>query len=363
MTECSPTEQIIRRLYQVTSDYQKGFDIQILQLIMLGLEEYKLDIGIFSKIVDKQYQIVHCIVPEEIEMSSGDSFDYETTYCELTCRSHKPIAVENAGTSEEFANHPAYKEFKLESYIGVPIYLNDDLYGTLNFSSAEVRKKKFTAIEIDLIYLMGSWIESELLRHKQQTELVLLNEKLEYQANYDALTNIPNRRSLFEILYKQMDNLAYNAGEGSIVVIDIDHFKMVNDNFGHQMGDKVLIKVALCLKNCLADKGFIARFGGEEFVVWLVDMDIQSRRTVINGLMSAIDEITIEGKWLTLSAGVCHFCCETCSNVESKRMIDTLLSLADQALYEAKASGRNREVSYQHVFSDANVINESVSNG
>lgn len=349
MKDLSQSEQIIRRLYQVTSDYQKGFDIQVLQLIMLGLEEYKLDIGIFSKITNHEYEIVHCIAPEGVELSTGDSFDYEKTYCELTCRSHKPIAVEHAGNSKEYANHPAYQELKLESYIGVPIYLNDELYGTLNFSSSRIRDKQFTSMEIDLIYLMGTWIESELVRHKQERELLLLNEKLEYQANYDVLTGLPNRRYLFNTLNEQMEKICLDDGEGTLVLMDIDYFKSINDKFGHQKGDDILKNVATKLKHCLTGDDFIGRFGGEEFVVWLSPSSMSIRCKKIERLMCSINDIILNDKVLTLSAGVCHFTCQNGQNLDSKKTVDALISYADRALYEAKSSGRNRTNACQKI--------------
>jgi len=350
MSKTSQTEMIIRRLYQVTSDYQKGFDIQLLQLLMLGLEQFNLDIGIFSKIRNNKYEIIQCIAPEGVELSSGDCFDFEATYCEVTCRSHTPVAVDFAGESELYARHPAYREMQLESYIGVPIYLNNELYGTLNFSSAQRHSEPFRQNDIDLIRLMASWIESELVRHKQEKELTRLNEKLAYQANYDALTKIPNRRYLFETMNQQIEVLRSKGAEGSIVVIDLDYFKMINDTYGHQRGDEILVEAARLLKECIGEGDFVARFGGEEFVVWLPDSTQQYRSKVLSQLAKAVNHILLDGQPLTLSCGVCHFSLNSPQLPGGKEIIDKLLSSADKALYEAKSSGRDRVVSCHEQF-------------
>ena len=350
MDKPSQTEWIIRRLYQVTSDYQKGFDIQILQLLMLGLEQYNLDIAILSNVENEKYKVIQCVTPEEIDINQGDFFEYEETYCALTCRSHQPVAVEYAGSNPVFANHPAYKSCRLECYIGVPIYLNDELYGTLNFSSMNIRHEPFSQSDIDLIRLMASWVESELLRHKQERELLSLNQQLEYQANFDLLTKIPNRRQLFETINRQMEQVSYAGGEGTIVIIDLDYFKMVNDTFGHQKGDEVLKEVAQRLKNCIGKEDFIARFGGEEFVVWLPDSTMESRQIKIDRLMKSTRHIILNEHCLTISAGACHFSCVKGSTPAAKDRIDKILSCADKALYEAKSTGRDKVVYCQESF-------------
>ena len=185
------SETLIRRLYQITNDYQKGFDIQITQLIMLGLERFNLDIGILSRVENDVYTVLHCVTPEGVELNPGDTFDYNATYCQITCSSFSPVAIENMGKDDRYAKHPAYEAFGLESYIGVPIFIDDEVFGTLNFSSATPYERSFAQVDIDALKLMASWIEVELIRRKQEERLKELNAKLEYQAFNDALTGFP----------------------------------------------------------------------------------------------------------------------------------------------------------------------------
>ncbi|MEZ8775252.1 diguanylate cyclase, partial [Vibrio sp. 10N.247.310.17] len=249
MHQANESEVVIRRLYQITNDYRKGFDIQIAQLLIMGLERFNLDIGILSKVEGNTYLVEHSVTPEGVELNSGDIFDYSSTYCEITCKSVGPICIEHCGKHDKYATHPAYQSFGLESYIGIPIFVNDELYGTLNFSSPAPYHREFKEFDIDVMRLMASWIEVELVRRQQERKLTELNEKLEYQALYDPLTHLPNRRCLFKTLNAEVEQLKGSLGKGTLAVVDIDFFKVVNDTYGHQMGDVVLKKVANVLRN------------------------------------------------------------------------------------------------------------------
>ncbi|MBN3493198.1 sensor domain-containing diguanylate cyclase [Vibrio neptunius] len=345
MVVTSESEKIIRRLYQITNDYQKGFDIQITQLIMMGLERFNLDIGILSRIDGDLYTVLYCVTSEGVELKPGDTFSYGSTYCQITCGSFGPVSIEHMGESNEYAKHPAYEAFGLESYIGIPIFVDDEVFGTLNFSSASPYPRKFKDIDIDVLKLMASWVEVELIRRKQEERLRKLNSQLEYQAYHDALTNIANRRCMFKTIHLDIERMKLASGKGSLGVIDIDHFKKVNDVYGHQIGDDVIKKTAQQLQSCLFESDFIARFGGEEFVVWLPERTELERRQLFEELHQSVHEILLDGVPITVSIGVCEFDFGIESQVDSQKgTLDQLILVADEALYQAKNQGRNRVV-------------------
>lgn len=342
MVIASESEKVIRRLYQITNDYQKGFDIQISELIMMGLERFDLDIGILSRIEGGTYTVLHCVTPEGVELNAGDKFDYDTTYCEITCSSFGPVMIENMGLHDKYATHPAYQAFGLESYIGIPIFVDDEVFGTLNFSSAIPYPRKFKEIDIDALKLMASWIEVELIRRKQEDRLQQLNARLEYQAYHDALTDVANRRCMFKTLHIDIERMKRADGKGTIAIVDIDHFKQVNDNYGHQIGDDVLKKVAQKIKSVLSEGDFIARFGGEEFVVWLPERSESERRQITENVRTCVNSILLEGKPVTVSVGACEFDFTGIDEEGCKKTtLDELLQIADDCLYEAKDAGRN----------------------
>ncbi|WP_375753906.1 diguanylate cyclase [Vibrio sp. HN007] len=339
--------RVIRRLYQITNDYGKGYDIQMFQILMLGLEVFDLDIAIMSRIQDGRYVVEHSIAPEDSDLKPGDEFNFDHTFCEMTCQSDVPVLVPDITTTPAFTGHPAYQHFKLGAYIGIPIYLHDELYGTLNFSGLNAKTKSFPESTAELLKLMALWIEGELVRNKQKHELELLNRELEYQARYDALTNLPNRRFLFETLRADIEKMQMLGGNGALLVADLDHFKQINDNFGHQMGDEVLQKVASSIAEQIGDVGMVARFGGEEFVIWLPNSEVALSRDIAEKVKTAVSSIRLEQTHLSISVGLCHF--HIAEWVEGKAIdiADKIISHADSALYNAKSSGRNRVVEIQ----------------
>lgn len=342
MVKENESEKVIRRLYQITSNYQCGFEVQMSQLLKMGLERFDLDIGILSCIEGDVYTVLHCETPEGAELNPGDTFNLESTYCQITCSALEPIAIENMGKNDKYAFHPAYKAFGLESYIGIPILVEGVLFGTLNFSSAKAYPRKFKAIDIDALKLMASWIEVEVIRRKQEQRLLELNEYLEYQAHHDPLTKVANRRRLFKTLNLEMEQLNRNSGQGSLLVIDIDNFKRVNDTYGHQIGDDVLKKTANQLKLVLSENDFIARMGGEEFVVWLPERSLPRRRALVEQLHRAVNEIVLGGEPITVSIGVCELdLTHSLAESYNKSLLDQSLAMADRALYGAKDEGRN----------------------
>lgn len=156
------------------------------------------------------------------------------------------------------------------------------------------------------------------------------------QAGYiDNLTGLYNRRGLD----LELASIAFSAGPVAVAMLDIDHFKRVNDTYGHEGGDEVLRQFASRLAECLPAGGFLARYGGEEFCVILRDLEedpaaaaVESMRVAVSGSAIPFRKQDIR---ITSSAGVA---------AGSGRSVHQLLSRADQALYAAKESGRNQMV-------------------
>lgn len=347
MNTVNSSEKIIRRLYEITNSYDLGFEAQIIELLRMGLERFNLDIGILSKIDRNQYVVKYCVVPEDVELISGAAFDLDTTYCHITCSVDVPTALEHIGEHDQYASHPAYEAFGLESYIGVPIKLNGKLYGTLNFSSPTPYKRKFKDVDIDALLLMTSWIEVELIRRKQEKRLIELNLILERKAYEDSLTSIPNRRAAFKHINVDLNRISREKCSVALAIIDIDFFKDINDSYGHQVGDDILIQVAESLNHDKRDYDFLARIGGEEFLLWLPNSDMALARVVCERIKNNIEKLSLCKKTITISMGVtCYKAC-TFNQSQIKDKVDELIFEADTALYQAKNAGRNCVKFYQ----------------
>lgn len=150
----------------------------------------------------------------------------------------------------------------------------------------------------------------------------------------DALTGVRNRRALDEMLGSILAMKNRYEQVFSLVILDIDHFKRVNDQHGHLTGDKVLRSVAVAISNAARETDFVARYGGEEFVVVMPQTDLAAASIFCERLRIAIEESPLMNLRLTVSGGLA----QALDGEDSQ----SLLSRADSALYAAKAAGRNR---------------------
>lgn len=163
-----------------------------------------------------------------------------------------------------------------------------------------------------------------------------LLEKVQYYANTDPLTNLLNRRSMQKAIDKLMDiSKRYNQ-DLSFLLIDIDFFKKINDTYGHQIGDKVLVELSRMLKNNTRNCDIVARFGGEEFLITLVNTDIEEAFLLAERIRDATQKIKIDNLEInfTISIG--------CTKLQKNDNFYSLLRRVDNLLYQAKNRGRNR---------------------
>jgi diguanylate cyclase (GGDEF)-like protein len=167
------------------------------------------------------------------------------------------------------------------------------------------------------------------------------NEKLATLAATDGLTNLMNRRAFMEALVRDVSRARRARVPLSLIMIDVDHFKSVNDKYGHQVGDYVLVQVAQALARTVRVGDLLGRFGGEEFIVLLPGTEPKNAMVVAERLRAAVGAIEIKGSFgafrVTASLGVASVPGDAANP-------DELVSRADQALYAAKGAGRDRVV-------------------
>jgi diguanylate cyclase (GGDEF)-like protein len=192
---------------------------------------------------------------------------------------------------------------------------------------------------------------------EEADELRKRSQEIEFEAVTDALTGIYNRKGYNDKISETLAHVKRYGIKSSLIVCDIDFFKKINDNFGHKVGDLALIKLATLLKDRLRTNDFIARFGGEEFVVILPHTALEGAIKAATGLREYIDNavFSYKGKQipLTISIGVSEF---TKDDDDS-----SVFERADHALYLAKRSGRNTVMTENDVVNKGLVLNNSDS--
>jgi diguanylate cyclase (GGDEF)-like protein len=162
----------------------------------------------------------------------------------------------------------------------------------------------------------------------------------QHNATTDALTNILNRHALYPVLNQELDRSARYARPFSIVLLDVDEFKEINDNFGHLEGDKVLRELSKLVSHLLRKTDSVGRWGGEEFLLVLPETGIAEAQVLAERIREKIEETHfIERYYITASFSVtaCH----------ASQDLETLLECADKALYQAKCNGRNQVVVFR----------------
>jgi diguanylate cyclase (GGDEF)-like protein len=190
------------------------------------------------------------------------------------------------------------------------------------------------------------------------------NLHLELMATLDDLTGLPNRRGLHEILEREHARAKRNQRPFSILLCDLDRFKLINDNYGHGIGDQVLMKLAKLAPDALRDGDCVGRWGGEEFLCVLADTGAEEAGQTAERLRQRVATTMVLPENLNLQTSVSIGVATYPRDGDS---VDTLLSCADAALYEAKRAGRNRirenSDKSRGVFSIAGQLQEALNNG
>lgn len=219
----------------------------------------------------------------------------------------------------------------LKSYLTLPLTIEGEILGCVSLNSDQ--SNAFDAEDLQffsvIVYQMAA-----TLKHFQRFS------SIKTIAIYDSLTNLYNRRYFEERLTGETQRAFYGGTPISLIMIDIDHFKKINDTFGHTEGDKVLQEIASLLKNSVRKKDTVARYGGEEFVLILPEAGLEEATMIAERIRRLVEQTPLTiGKVqmnITVSLGISNFPTHRAKSKEE------LVKMADEALYEAKRAGRNR---------------------
>lgn len=227
-------------------------------------------------------------------------------------------------------------------------YAVGDVRGAISVTLPhEATARALTATRLRVIgiaagVLCGLWLFVWLASRVLAVRIAEANRLLEHAASTDALTGLRNRGYLLERLAQELDQLQRHDHSVGIALVDIDHFKSVNDTFGHAAGDAALRHVAATLRGAVRTYDLVGRLGGEEFLIVAPDIEPDALAALAERMRTTVAAVApseMGGASLTISVGTAHV--RTGDPTEST---DGLIARADAAMYAAKAAGRNRVI-------------------
>lgn len=278
----------------------------------------------------------------------------------------KPLSAlkwRSPGSSDKIEELPwitAMKEGKSQTDFPVALHLDDDNVLVFAANSSPILDSNFNLRgamatfndETALQEANGVLLEMMDKLRKSQDEVNKQNTELKRLATRDPMTNCLNRRSFFERMEKAFTLAQSEKNPLGCVMVDIDHFKKINDEHGHGVGDKVLKMVAKLLESKFGNKDSICRYGGEEFCVLLPGTGLDKAIEVAQEVRSTIESYATMGietrSPLTVTASLGVAALEQGATEPGK-----LIDQADKALYQAKASGRNRVEQWSPALADS----------
>ena len=247
-------------------------------------------------------------------------------------RSPGTIKILLTGQSDLSGVKRAINDANLYRFLEKP-FLNEDIVLTARAAIRAYRQERDLIEQNERLRLMNAELESLVVARTQ--ELVEINEQLKILSVTDKLTGLYNRRKLDEEMEEELALSRRYALNSAVVIADIDHFKRINDNYGHCAGDMVLAKFADILRSCTRDCDALGRLGGEEFVILCRHSTREGGIAAAENLRASIATHCFEGVGpVTASFGVAAY--------REGDDVASLLGRADAALYRAKNNGRNR---------------------
>lgn len=322
-----------------------------LELRSLADQQYKTPVKMLEEFMDRLRQLTNSSRAGLFLTTPEEENGYKAiVQCGITLqagiktrwREHELNLVQLGMSSGENTslNVDQLENHGVRSLIGAalvsPLVTNRRQIGAICLTSQD--SQPYDERSLRLISWASQFLSNTLLK-------VLSHATIERQAKQDGLTGLVNRRSFDEIIEDEFNRAQNMQMACSLLLIDLDHFKNINDNYGHQAGDEVLRRVAQILKERIneirsSDNVIAARYGGEELAVLLPEIGLAGTERIAEVIRQSIESSTIEFNEtkipVTASIGVATFTHEVMDSVAA------LVAAADNALYQAKADGRNR---------------------
>jgi diguanylate cyclase (GGDEF)-like protein len=335
MTLSPPAQDRMHTLWRVATDRSLDQHQKIDAMLKAATLALDMDVALLGE-TDPEYTLRYVYdvsglfqLPWQIAL--------DQTVCYQVKLHQQSLYLHDLGADSVYKQHSLFTQFKFSVYAGAPLWVGDTLYGSLSFLRRTPRQQPYTPDDKTFMELLAAWFGQMLLQIKQQNELRAL-------ALTDMLTGLPNRRAAEMRLAEEFGRSQRGGTPFAIAICDLDRFKLVNDHYGHETGDRVLQETARTLHSHMREGDWLARWGGEEFLIYLHQVEHDQAFSVVDRLRLVYQQHAVNTPHgvlkLTLSAGVSV-------TQGSTADLPRILAEADSALYEAKNAGRDRIVIHQ----------------
>ena len=289
---------------------------------------------VFEAMPDSPYEVMQTLSPvQALEIARQEQPDLIITDWDM------PV-VDGIELIRRLKDDPVTRDVLVIMCTGV-MTTSQNLETALDAGAVDYIRKPVDALELIARTRSMLHLAATLKRMRRQNEeLRASRDRMEWMARTDMLTKLPNRRDFLEKLDREMASARRHGRCFVLAMADLDDFKVVNDRHGHAAGDAVLEGAAALLRHAVRTDDYVARWGGEEFILLFADTDLEGGRLIAEKIRQLVSERSWEFEGRTLSITVTIGACAFDGRVE----LDALLRRADEALYQGKAAGRNRVV-------------------
>jgi diguanylate cyclase (GGDEF)-like protein/putative nucleotidyltransferase with HDIG domain len=261
----------------------------------------------------------------------GERIPLKGTAAEWVARHRKLINDPDLSIETRFTTGKYHLQHAIKSIVYLPLIISDQVIGTLTVASR--KPNAYNSRHLKLLEQLAAQVSMPI-------ENARLYAKTERMARVDSLTSLLNRRSLDEILPREIGRHSRYGGVFSLIILDLDSFKSLNDNYGHLAGDEILRQIGAVIKNSIREADQAFRYGGDELAILLPQTSTGAAQRVAERIrLQTFAKLEIGSIPITISLGLA---CWPADGLGT----DNILAAADAALYQAKRSGGNRSVCF-----------------
>lgn len=318
-----PKEKTIESFYKsITDSFIEVGNFQVSMIVEYDQSKYKLKHYRSEKAISKIYE---------------DSFEVHGltfSVMDQVIATDNIVLINNIDNIDNFHNKEEFIKNNLHSVIGIPIYKTGEKVVILVL--AQQTLNKIANEEVELFQSIATTIDLTIqsINAKQYKEQLL--EQLHLKATRDVLTGTYNRQEGINIINKEISRALRYKHPLTLIFLDIDHFKAINDKYGHDVGDKALVAISEILKNVMRFSDYVIRWGGEEFVIILPETAKENVVSLVTKIQVMMLSVEIKDISLTASFGITEYI--------ASESIEEFIQRSDQLMYKAKLTGRDRYI-------------------